>query len=114
MAPPTRTRGTREQGRAKGDDEVTAKALVLVYHRVAELRFDSQRSGSDPSGLPTNLEHARGAFRSLPLDVLADAVRAGAVPHRVLAFPFDDGYVDNLIHAFTASGRCPRRRSLTC
>jgi peptidoglycan/xylan/chitin deacetylase (PgdA/CDA1 family) len=71
------------------------RALVLLYHRIAD-------EASDPFGLcvtPAHFEehlqaiHRRGT--PMALGELVAAVRAGRVPEDAIGLTFDDGYLDN-------------------
>lgn len=104
---------------------VRRRALVLVYHRVADFRPDPQFLCVSPERFADQLEHLRRAFRPVPLAALAAAIADGTVPHRAIALTFDDGYVDNLVQGaplleryetpatvFVASGFVDGRREL--
>jgi peptidoglycan/xylan/chitin deacetylase (PgdA/CDA1 family) len=76
-----------------------AKALILMYHRVAEL-------GSDPWGLAVTLAHFAEQLeviktwgQPLRLKDLAQAQQQENIPHRAIVLTFDDGYADNLYNA---------------
>jgi peptidoglycan/xylan/chitin deacetylase (PgdA/CDA1 family) len=71
------------------------RALVLLYHRIAD-------EASDPFGLcvtPAHFEEHLLVIRRLgtpmALDELMAAVRTGRVPDGAICVTFDDGYLDN-------------------
>lgn len=77
-----------------------SKAVVLLYHRVAELKTDPQRLGVRPSRFAEQLNVLARRYRVLSLNALADwlAGRGDSAGHTV-AVTFDDGYQDNLVNA---------------
>lgn len=75
------------------------RALVLLYHRVAD-------EASDPYGLsvcPEHFEEHLQAIQELgaPMSLrdLVRGLRRGRVPDRSIAVTFDDGYLDNFTTA---------------
>jgi peptidoglycan/xylan/chitin deacetylase (PgdA/CDA1 family) len=84
---PRRPRKRRRSGAARG--------TVLLYHRVCELP-------DDPLGVAVSPQHFAEQMAVLVADdrpaALADVVSGAAGP-RAVAVTFDDGYVDNLLHA---------------
>lgn len=74
-------------------------AVILLYHRVAELAID-------PWGLAVSVAHFDQQLNVLarhaavfPLRELLNRVSAGTAPRRSVAVTFDDGYADNLLTA---------------
>jgi peptidoglycan/xylan/chitin deacetylase (PgdA/CDA1 family) len=70
--------------------------LVLLYHRIAELRFDPQLLAVTPSRFAQHLEALREYGCPTPLGEMYAALRDRRLPHRAIAVTFDDGYADNL------------------
>jgi peptidoglycan/xylan/chitin deacetylase (PgdA/CDA1 family) len=78
---------------------VSSKALILVYHRVAEVPSDPQLLCVTPEHFAEHLAVLQGDFRPIQLRHLAQTIQDGALPHRSVAVTFDDGYADNLYSA---------------
>jgi peptidoglycan/xylan/chitin deacetylase (PgdA/CDA1 family) len=74
-------------------------AVILLYHRVAALEHDVHGLAVPPEVARDQLAHLRARWNPMPLEDLAEAVRAGDPPERAVALTFDDGYLDNLERA---------------
>lgn len=76
----------------------TARGLILLYHRVAELESDPQLLAVSPRNFAEQLEVLRGW--GVPAHA-ADLTRTAAQrPNKpLIAVTFDDGYADNLLFA---------------
>lgn len=72
------------------------RAVILLYHRVAEDRSDPYGLCVTPAHFAEHLEAVRAVGQPFPLHALARAVIAGTVPDGAVCITFDDGYVDNL------------------
>lgn len=73
-----------------------ARAVILVYHRVAELRSDPWGLAVPPAVFEDHLRLIRQEWQPLALRELVGAVQERRVPHGGVAVTFDDGYADNL------------------
>jgi peptidoglycan/xylan/chitin deacetylase (PgdA/CDA1 family) len=89
------------QARAVCDLRAPAKrkAVILLYHRVAELRSDPWELSVTPRHFADHLEILRQHGRPLRLRQLVRALRDGNVPDRSVVVTFDDGYADNFCQA---------------
>jgi peptidoglycan/xylan/chitin deacetylase (PgdA/CDA1 family) len=71
-------------------------AVVLLYHRVAEVAHDPWGLAVAPARFAEQLEALAKRFSPVPLRELAARMDAGGLPPRSVALTFDDGYRDNL------------------
>jgi peptidoglycan/xylan/chitin deacetylase (PgdA/CDA1 family) len=74
-------------------------ALILAYHRVADVISDPWGLSVTPGRFARQLEIVRAEAHPMKLDELLAALRNGTAPHRAVAITFDDGYADNLYSA---------------
>jgi peptidoglycan/xylan/chitin deacetylase (PgdA/CDA1 family) len=74
-------------------------ALILLYHRVADLPSDPQLLGTAPQHFADHLEVLRKGNRPMSLHALCTALPDGKMPDRAVVVTFDDGYADNLHNA---------------
>lgn len=74
-------------------------ALILLYHRVAELSSDPWALAVTPSHFRAHLEIIRRAYQPISLQHLIAGFKRGAIPARAVVVTFDDGYADSLYHA---------------
>lgn len=75
------------------------KAIILMYHRVAEVHPDPWSLCVTPQHFAEHLEILKKHFRPIRLQQLTKALRKGKVPRRSVVVTFDDGYADNLHNA---------------
>ena len=76
-----------------------SRALILMYHRVAEVGSDPWSLCVKPRHFGEHLEVLQKYGRPMQLQQLVQALRDGNLPHRAVAITFDDGYADNLYNA---------------
>jgi peptidoglycan/xylan/chitin deacetylase (PgdA/CDA1 family) len=75
------------------------KALILMYHRVADSGVDPWSLCVAPDRFAQQLEVLKKHARPIRLQELGQALACGEVPDRAVAITFDDGYADNLHNA---------------
>ncbi|MFL6289946.1 MAG: polysaccharide deacetylase family protein [Thermoanaerobaculia bacterium] len=83
--------------------KIWPRAVVLVYHRVAETRDDPYGQAVRPE---TFARHLEILAREHPIRPLRDLV-SRRYEDGTLAITFDDGYVDNLTEALPIAGNVP-------
>jgi peptidoglycan/xylan/chitin deacetylase (PgdA/CDA1 family) len=75
---------------------VVKSGLILLYHRIAELRSDPQLLAVTPHNFAQHLEVLRDHGRPVSLPQLKPALQDRRLPRRAIAVTFDDGYADNV------------------
>lgn len=75
------------------------QALILVYHRIAEVKVDPWELAVRPDHFAEQLQVIRRLGRPLSLRELVRSMRNGGIPRRAIVVTFDDGYADNLLQA---------------
>ncbi len=71
-------------------------ALILGYHRIADVDGDDYKICVNPSHFTEHLEVLRKYTHPISLPELVGHLRQGTLPRKSVAITFDDGYVDNL------------------
>ena len=102
---------------------VKPKAVVLMYHRVAELESDVWNLAVTPAHFDQHLRVLQQAGQVISTAELADRLKRNALQRRNLVVTFDDGYRDNHLVAkplleqyqlpatfFIATGNCGEKK----
>jgi peptidoglycan/xylan/chitin deacetylase (PgdA/CDA1 family) len=79
--------------------QVTGSALILLYHRVAEISADPQLLCVTPKNFSEQMRVLRQFGEPLALSELVTRGRNRDLPRRGIVITFDDGYADNLHNA---------------
>lgn len=74
-------------------------ALILGYHRVADVRHDPFAMCVSPQHFAEQLEVLRQYAHPISLEELIQGLRDGHLPQRTVVLTLDDGYVDALYQA---------------
>ena len=77
----------------------SSRALILLYHRVAEAISDPWSLAVKPAHFAQHLEVINRRARVLSVEELVAAIAGGKLPRRAVVITFDDGYADNLLNA---------------
>ena len=78
--------------------------VIFYYHRVCNPEDDFLSSPDlvvSKNNFENQMEFIKEQFNVLPLDVIIDRLKKGkTLSSRDVAITFDDGYIDNYIHAY--------------
>ena len=74
-------------------------ALILGYHRVADVKRDEYEVCVTPDYFAEQMEALRKYARPIRLVEVVQCLKIGRLPPRSVAVTFDDGYADNLYEA---------------
>jgi peptidoglycan/xylan/chitin deacetylase (PgdA/CDA1 family) len=77
-------------------DLVASKAIVLLYHRIAEAEIDPHQLCVSPQHFAEQLAVLTQHYTPLSLTQCTEAMRLGRLPRHSAVVTFDDGYADNL------------------
>lgn len=78
---------------------LSGRALILLYHRVADVASDPWQLAVSPQHFEEHLEFLKRRCRLVSLRDLSAALEEGRLPRRSVVVTFDDGYADNLLNA---------------
>ncbi|WP_066377190.1 MULTISPECIES: polysaccharide deacetylase family protein [unclassified Anabaena] len=78
---------------------IASKALILMYHRVAEVDLDPWGLCVTPQNFAEQLEVLQKYAHPLSLKQFVRTYRDGNIPNRAVVITFDDGYADNFHNA---------------
>lgn len=74
-------------------------AVILAYHRIAELSPDAHALCTPPDVFRAHMAQVRERCSPIALDELIRAAASGQLPDRAVAVTLDDGYLDALTTA---------------
>ena len=75
------------------------RAIILAYHRIADLSTDPQLLAVSPQNFEQQLDIISNKYVPISLQQLSDNLIQKTIRHKAVVITFDDGYVDNLIYA---------------
>jgi peptidoglycan/xylan/chitin deacetylase (PgdA/CDA1 family) len=75
------------------------KAVVLMYHRVADIAGDPWELAVHPVHFEQHLQLLKSRFRVIAVSELVRQLQKGALSSDCVCITFDDGYSDNFVHA---------------
>jgi len=78
---------------------VLGGALILGYHRIADVTQDTYEVCVSPEHFAEHVEVVRKYANPISLSRLVHYLKNGSLPPKSVAVTFDDGYVDNLYNA---------------
>jgi peptidoglycan/xylan/chitin deacetylase (PgdA/CDA1 family) len=88
-----------QKATTKLKERLTARGLILMYHRIAEPDLDPWGLSVSPEHFSEQLEVINKYFYPLSMQELLRHLQRGNVPNWSIMVTFDDGYVDNLHNA---------------
>ncbi len=77
-------------------DLVAPKAILLLYHRIADAEIDPHQLCVSPRHFAEQLAVLSQDYTPLTLRQCVESMREGRLPRHVAVVTFDDGYADNL------------------
>ena len=80
-------------------NQMRERAIILVYHRIAEHVLDPQFLCVSPSHFNEHLDCLRRDYSVVSLSSLRRSLFNRQLPRKTVVLTFDDGYVDNLWNA---------------
>lgn len=78
---------------------LSSKAIILAYHRVANLDTDPQLLAVNQVNFAKQLEIIRNYYTPTSLSDLVSALEQGRSVDNAVIVTFDDGYIDNFLYA---------------
>lgn len=75
------------------------RALVLLYHRIAEPESDVWSCAVTPANFEMHLQILKEKWQVISLQALTESLKNKTIRDRSIAITFDDGYADNYLFA---------------
>lgn len=77
----------------------TAKAVVLMYHRICDIETDPWQLAVSPDNFESQIKTITKSFNVLPVSSLLMQLNKGILKHKAVYITFDDAYTDNFMFA---------------
>lgn len=74
-------------------------AIILIYHRVADVKNDPHLLSVSPDNFYKQLKYLQQNFQIIKLSELIEDLRTKQLKNKSIVITFDDGYADNLHNA---------------
>ena len=87
------------QGIKRARRYVSSRALVLLYHRVAEAESDPWQLAVSPTNFEEHLQILSRYWQTVSLREMTASLDKRKLPRRSIVVTFDDGYANNLLAA---------------
>jgi peptidoglycan/xylan/chitin deacetylase (PgdA/CDA1 family) len=75
------------------------RALILLYHRIADFQPDAQLLCVSPRNFEDHLKTICELYHPIHLEDLTQYIKSNTLPTGSVIITFDDGYIDNLTNA---------------
>ena len=87
------------QGIKRAKRYVSSRALVLLYHRIAEAESDPWQLAVSPTNFEEHLQVLSRYWRTVSLGKMTASLNRRRLPRRSIVVTCDDGYANNLLAA---------------
>lgn len=77
----------------------TPTAVILIYHRIANVKYDPHLLSVSPGNFYQQLKYLKEKFKIIKLSELVEDLKTNQLKNKSIAITFDDGYADNLYSA---------------
>ena len=79
---------------------IDTPALIFIYHRVSNLKFDPQQLAVKPENFYDQINHLSKYYNLIEIEEFFDLIKKGkGFPQKTAILTFDDGYADNFLEA---------------
>ena len=75
------------------------KAIVLMYHRIYNVKTDPWQLAVSPNNFETQIKALKNNFHVLPISDLVEQFKGGKIKPNTIYITFDDAYRDNYLNA---------------
>jgi peptidoglycan/xylan/chitin deacetylase (PgdA/CDA1 family) len=80
-------------------NRINPGAVILGYHRIANVEADSFYNSLSPKNFAGQMEVLKRYANPVSLENMVKMLAAGSLPPRTVCVTIDDGYADALVHA---------------